>query len=343
MLDINFIKKMPKVLLHEHLDGGVRPQTIIDIARKNSINLPFYDPVDISKWFIEQSNLGDLHKCLATFDVSCSVMQDKQSLVRIAFEFIEDMFLDGIIYAEVRFCPYLHIQNGLSLDNVIEAVLTGLNEGKEKYKVDYGVLICGIRNFTSEINLEMAKLTLKYKNQGVVGYDFAGADLNYPLIDNIDTINYLNNHAIPFTVHTGEAASCDYILEAIKLGAKRLGHCAKIFLELNTTKSVIQQSLELIKQNMIHIEINISSNIATGAIDIENHPFINLFNYGINIALNTDDRLMFGNSLSSEYLFASNRYNLSYDDIKQMNINAANSAFINMEIKKSIINKIKAK
>ncbi|MCC2624365.1 MAG: add [Burkholderiales bacterium] len=339
-LDISFIKKIPKVLLHEHLDGGIRTKTIVEIAKKNKITLPSFDPTHLSKWFIDQSNQKDLYKCLDAFAVSCSVMQDQESISRIAFEFIEDMYLDGVIYAEARYCPFLHTNKGLSMDEVMSAVLAGLNQGKLQYNVDFGVLVCGIRNLGPEINFELTKLAHRYIDKGVVGYDFAGADLDFPLSDNIDTINYLNNHKIPFTVHTGEAAPCDYILEAINLGAARLSHCAKIFDQAKTTPSIIDQSLELIKQNNIHIEINISSNIATGVSDIKHHPFISLFNNGINVALNTDDRLMFGNTLSSEYGYVANLYNLSYSDIKQMNINAAKSAFANNKVKKNITSKI---
>ncbi|MCC2644677.1 MAG: add [Burkholderiales bacterium] len=339
-LNIDFINKIPKILLHEHLDGAVRAGTIIDIAKQNNIDLPAYETVALSKWFIEQSNQKDLHKCLAAFAVSSSVMQDKNSIRRVAYEFIEDMYLDGIIYAEVRFCPFILTKNGLTMDEVIISVLDGLNQGKLKYGVEYGLLVCGIRNFAAEINFELVKLTHKYINDGVVGYDFAGAELNYPLSKSVDTIRYLNDNGIPFTAHAGEEAPCAYILEAINLGAKRLGHCAKIFDRLQASTAEICQSLEGIRKNNIHIEINISSNIATGAGDISSHPFISLFNHGISVALNTDDRLMFGNTLSYEYDYVCNMYNLSFADIKQMNINAANSSFASQETKNKILNKL---
>ncbi len=339
-LDQNYINKMPKVLLHEHLDGSIRPQTIIDIALENNINLPVYNKYELAKWFIEQSTQKDLNKCLAAFAVSCSVMQDAKSIERIAFEFIEDMHVDGVIYAEVRFCPQLHINNGLSLDGVMEAVINGLNRGKAKFGVEFGILVCGIRNFAANVNFEMARLAHRFLNKGVVGYDFAGADLNFPLVDQIITINYLKEHDIPFTVHTGEAAPCDYILEAIKLGADRLGHCAKIFASEISSINDIDEALNLIKQNNIHVEVNFTSNISTGVSTKEDHPFINLFNQGINVALNTDDRLMFGNSLSSEYQMVSSYYGLSYEDIKSMNINAARSSFASSVTKKYVEDKI---
>lgn len=341
-MDLAYIKEMPKVLLHEHLDGCVRPKTIIDLASQYGIQLPATDEQLLAKWFIEQSQQKDLQKCLATFQVSCSVMQWETSLERVAYEFIEDMNADGIIYAEVRFCPYFHLEQGLTMADVVKAVLNGLNRGRANYGVEFGLLICGMHNLSPHTNLELAQLAQQFHNDGVVGYDFAGVDLNYPLVQQLPVIEYLHAQQLPFTVHTGEMASAEYILEAVKLGATRLGHCAKIFDEQLSSPHLIAETLQLIKDNNIHIEINITSNLCTGAATLGDHPFAKLITDGFNIALNTDDRLMFGNNLSNEYLLAVQSYNLTVTDLKQLNLNAANSCFLKQPQKDILINKLNA-
>lgn len=339
-MDLDYIKKIPKVLLHEHLDGAIRSATIIDLAFQHNIKLPFTDEFLLANWFIEQSRQRDLEKCLATFRISCAVMQWEEALQRVAYEFIEDMYNDGIIYVEVRFCPYFHTEQGLSLADVVKAVISGLSKGHLKYGVEFGLIICGMRNLSPEINLELAKLAQAFIKKGVVGYDFAGIDLHYPLINHRIVTNYLKENQIPFTVHVGEMAPCEYILEAINLGATRLGHCAKILDESLSHQSIISNTLDLIKKKNIHIEVNITSNICTGAAYLNNHPFIKLFNAGFNVSLNTDDTLMFGSSLSNEYVLVGETYDLNVSDIKQLNINAAKSSFLGQSQKAALINKV---
>lgn len=332
----NTIKRMPKIVLHDHLDGGLRPATIIELAHKYNLSLPADTPQQLAQWFVQESTSKDLHRCLRAFAITCSVMQSKEDIMRVTYEMMEDLHLDNVVYVETRFCPYLHTQQGLTMSEVVDSVLSGLQLGKEKFGVEYGLIICGIRNFEDNVNLEIAKLCSTHQQMGVVGFDFAGADKGFPLTRQTLTISYLQQHSIPFTTHAGEADDIHSIIEALDFRTLRIGHGCQL-LSTDDIK-LIESVTKRIKQTNTHIEVNISSNLGTGVIsDYESHPIKYFLSNGISISINPDDRLMFNNTTSSEYLLVSQHYNITEQDLRQMNINAIKSSFASQNLKDQII------
>ena len=338
-LSLNELIKLPKVQLHDHLDGGLRPQTIIELAKKYNLQLPATDAKTLGAWFYQESTANGLTRCLNAFAVCGSVMQTEEALERISFEMLEDLANDKIIYAETRFCPYLHLNEGLDYDQVMQSVLRGLERAHLTFGIEFGILICGIRNFDDKINLEMAKLAAKYYGRGVVGFDFAGADIGFPLVNQKATITELKQNHIPFTVHAGEAADISAIIEALDYGATRIGHACQLY--NGNDPELIAKTIQRLTSENIHVEINLSSNLGTGVVTkIDAHPAARFWQDSINLALNTDDRLMFNNTLSGEYWFAHNNYGFDFEQIKQMNINAIKSSFAPAATKERILKQL---
>ena len=336
-LTLSEIKQLPKVQLHDHLDGGVRPQTIVDLARQQQIRLPSTNADELAHWFYQESTAKDLQRCLAAFAISCSVMQTESALERIAYEMIEDMFNDNVRYIETRFCPYLHRAQGLTDQQIIDSVIRGLERGREEFKVEFGVLICGIRNFADEINLQMAELACLNIGKGVVGFDFAGADLGFPLANQTKTLQLLKHHNIPLTAHAGEAANLTAIIEALDCGATRIGHACNFYSDMSNPELISAIEQRILEQK-IHIETNLSSNLGTGVVpSLSAHPAKLFLDQGFSIALNTDDRLMFNNTLSEEYFMFLDHYQLDLAAFKQMNQYAMSASFASEEIKSKIL------
>lgn len=336
-LKLSEIQRLPKVQLHDHLDGGVRPQTIIDLAKQDSITLPCATADELAKWFYVESTAKDLYRCLDAFATSCSVMQTEIGLELVAYEMMEDMFKDNIRYIETRFCPYFHRSQGLSDAQIMDSVLRGLERGRQDFKIEFGVLICGIRNFADNVNLEMAQIACAYFGRGVVGFDFAGADLGFPLANQSKTLELLKQHNIPLTVHAGEAADLNAVIEALDFGALRIGHACNFY--ANPEHAELFAAVEQrILDHKIHIEVNLSSNLGTGVVEsLAAHPVKTFLDKGFSIALNTDDRLMFNNTLSEEYFMLMEHYQLSLDVFRQMNQHAMNASFASAEVKAKVL------
>ena len=330
------INKFPKVLLHDHLDGGLRVNTIIELAKVDNIKLPYQDEESLQNWFYKEFSSKDFDKCFKSFDISGAVMQSAKNIERVAFEFAEDHAMNNVIYAEARFCPYFHCSQGLIYDEIIESISSGFERAKELYGIETGILVCGMYHLDDAVNLEIAKLCMKHKI--VVGYDFAGMDVNGNISSTQSrTIEFLNKNNINLTAHSGEFSTITNIVDAIESGAKRLGHACNLF--KTTDKKLLEKTIALIKEKNIHIESNPSSNIALGIIkDFKSHPYKNMHDSGISIALNTDDRLMLkALTLTDEYFNAYQYNQLSLADMITMNVNAANAAFANPEIKQKMI------
>ncbi len=327
------IKSVPKVLLHDHLDGGVRPQTVIELAKEIGYNkLPTEDPVELGEWFHRGANKGNLVEFLQGFEHTCAVMQTKEALERIAYEMMEDMKNDGVCYVETRFAPILHLENGLHYDDVINAVLNGLEKGKKDFGVGYGLLLCGMRNMAN--SLEIAELAVNYRRRGVVGFDLAGEEGGYPPKKHLEAFQYIQRENFNITIHAGEAFGKESIWQAIQIcGAHRIGHATRLTedITLDDEGNIIGLGdlAQYILDKRIPLEICLLSNIHTGAIDkLENHPFMTFFKSKFRVFLNTDDRLMSDTTLTNEYVTAAKYWDISLDDIEKMNINAMKSAFI---------------
>jgi len=327
------VKSLPKVLLHDHLDGGLRPQTIIDLANEQGYKkLPSQDADELAKWFHQGVSAGSLVEFLKGFEHTCGVMQTREALERIAYEMMEDMKNDGVCYIETRFAPVFHIEKGLYLDDTVRAVLAGLERGKQDFGVGYGLILCGMRNMKNA--LEVAELAVNFRYVGVVGFDLAGEEGGYPPKNHIDAFQFIQRANFNITIHAGEAFGKESIWQAIQwCGAHRIGHATHLKDDLTLDKDgnviAFGELAQYVLDKRIPLEICLLSNVHTGAVDkIENHPFGTLFKEKFRVTINTDDRLMSNTTLSNEFLIAIEYFNLNLEDIEKITINSMKSAFI---------------
>jgi adenosine deaminase len=329
-----FLRTVPKVLLHDHLDGGVRPQTVIDLAKEYKYDkLPTHDPGELAEWFHRGANRGSLPLFLEGFEHTCGVMQTEEALERIAYETLEDMKNDGVVYLETRFAPVLHLQKGLDTHKVVRAVLRGLERGKKDFNVHYGVIICAMRNMDPSVSHEMAELAVDFRTRGVVGLDLAGEEGGYPPKKHVEAFHYIQRENFNITVHAGEAFGKESIWQAIQwCGAHRIGHATRLIEDMRIKDGEVLSMgtlAQYVLDKRIPLEMCLTSNVHTGAVDkIEHHPFGIYNRYKFRVTLNTDDRLMSNITLTDEYELAARVFGLKLDDLEKLTINAMKSAFI---------------
>ncbi|MHB8338811.1 MAG: adenosine deaminase [Ignavibacteriaceae bacterium] len=327
------IKSVPKVLLHDHLDGGLRAQTVIDLAKDIKYNkLPTKDAGELGAWFHQGANKGNLAEYLQGFEHTCAVMQTKESLERAAYEMMEDMKNDGVCYVESRFAPVFHTSKGLYNEDVVNAVLEGLEKGKRDFGVGYGLILCGMRNMKN--TLEIAELAVNFRNQGVVGFDLAGEEGGYPPKKHIEAFQFIQRANFNITIHAGEAFGKESIWQAIQwCGAHRIGHATHLVEDFTFDKegNVVGfgDLAQYVLDKRIPLEICLLSNVHTGAVDkIENHPFGVFFKEKYRVTINTDDRLMSDTTMTKEFITAIKHFNVNMDDVEKITINSMKSAFI---------------
>ena len=329
----DIIQQVPKVLLHDHLDGGLRAKTMIELAKEQNYNkLPTSDEKDLEQWFFRGANKGNLMEYLQGFEHTCALMQDKVSLERVAYEMMEDMKRDGIVYVETRFAPCLHLEKGLHYDNVVNAVLRGLQKGQKDFGVGFGLILCALRNKTNA--LEIAELAVNYRYKGVVGFDLAGEEGGYPPKKHLAAFQFIQRENFNITIHAGEAFGKESIWQAIQYcGAHRIGHATRLLEDvvLDQEGKVVSlgELAQYVLDKRIPLEICLYSNVHTGAIDkMENHPFDIFYNKKFRVFLNTDDRIMSDTTLTKEYLIAVEKFGITLADIEKLNLNAMKSAFL---------------
>ncbi len=327
------IKSVPKVLLHDHLDGGLRPQSVIDLAKDIKYNkLPTKDAGELGAWFHRGANKGNLVEYLQGFEHTCAVMQSKEALERAAYEMMEDMKSDGVCYVETRFAPVFHTSKGLYHEDVVTAVLEGLEKGKRDFGVGYGLILCGMRNMKN--TLEIAELAVNFRNQGVVGFDLAGEEGGYPPKKHIEAFQFIQRANFNITIHAGEAFGKESIWQAIQwCGAHRIGHATHLKEDFTFDKdgNVVGfgDLAQYVLDKRIPLEICLLSNVHTGAVDkIENHPFDIFFKEKYRVTINTDDRLMSDTTMTKEFMTAIEHFNVNMDDVEKITINSMKSAFI---------------
>ena len=327
------IKTIPKVLLHDHLDGGLRPQTIIELAEElNYDKLPTKNPKELAEWFHRGANKGNLVEYLQGFEHTTAVMQTKEGLERIAYEMVEDMYNDGVVYVETRFAPVYHRMKGLYYEDSVNAVLAGLERGKKDFGVGYGLILCGMRNMKDTVDI--AELSVNFRNDGVVGFDLAGEEGGYPPKKHIEAFQYIQRANFNITIHAGEAFGKDSIWQAIQwCGAHRIGHATRLLedIVLDADRNAVKfgELAQYVLDKRIPLEICLLSNVHTGAVDkIENHPFGILYKEKFRVTLNTDDRLMSDTTMTKEFLTAIQYFNLNFEDFEKITINSMKSAFI---------------
>ena len=341
---IDQIKRVPKALLHDHLDGGLRPQTIIDIAEKIGYKkLPTHDPVELGKWFEESCNSGSLVRYLETFSHTIAVMQTQESIIQVARECAIDLANDGVVYAEVRGAPERLLENGLTLEEVVQATIEGYKLGEadakaEGFNIRVESLICGMRH--DKNSQASAELVPKYLNKGVVGFDIAGPEDGFPPTNQLDSFKYLQSHNCHYTIHAGEAAGLESIKAAVEIcGAQRIGHGVRITEDISNGS--VGPTATIVRDKKIALEMCPSSNIQTGAAkSLAAHPIDELEKLGFAVTINTDNRLMSGTSMSKEVSLIVETFGWDFEKLEKATITAMNSAFISESERGEIIEKI---
>ncbi len=334
------VNKIPKVELHDHLDGGVRPETVIELAKKYNIDLPSNNADELTTWFARGADRKNLSLYLEGFSVTLSVMQTAEALQRIAREALEDLAADGVIYAEIRFAPVLHTRGDLNLESVVSAVLKGLDEGKEKTGVMYGLIICAMRDRSD--SLEMAELASNFREKGVVGFDIAGDEYGHPPKKHIEAFRYIRQKNFNITIHAGEAFGIESIWQAIQIcGTHRIGHATRLIEDMVVHGTRIEKMGTLshfIRDKRIPMEMCLSSNVQTGAAgSFDTHPFHTYYRNDFRALLCTDNRLMSSTNLGNEMFLAVQHYNLTLRDLQKVTINAMKSAFLHHDNRIKII------
>jgi len=329
------LQSLPKVLLHDHLDGGVRPQTVIELARDQKYRkLPTADAGELSEWFQRGAKRGSLPLYLQGFAHTCGVMQTEEALERVSYEMMEDMYRDGVVYVETRFSPVFHTERGLHWDDVVNAVLRGLERGKKDFGIDFGLIICAMRNM--QLSQEMAELAVDFRERGVVGFDLAGEEGGFPPKKHVDAFHYIQRQNFNITIHAGEAFGKESIWQAIQwCGAHRIGHATRLIEDIgldkhDPTKIVKMGYLaQYVLDKRIPLEMCLTSNVDTGAVrSFEEHPFGIYYRYKFRVTLNTDDRLMSNTTMTKELKIAHQVFRLGLDELEKITINAMKSAFI---------------
>jgi adenosine deaminase len=338
------IQAAPKVLLHDHLDGGLRPQTVLDLARETGYtDLPGDNVEELTQRLTEGAHRGHLEVYLDAFRHTVGVMQTPEALRRVAAECAEDLAADGVIYAEVRFAPELHTERGLSLDEVVQAVLDGFRDGSVKRPIRVYALLTAMR--TAARSLEIAELAVRYRDQGVVGFDIAGAEAGWPPSRHLDAFQYLKRENFHITIHAGEAFGLPSIWEAVQwCGTERLGHGVRIVddIDISGDGSVrLGRLAAYIRDRRIPLEMCPTSNVQTGAApSIAEHPIRLLRQLSFRVTVNTDNRLMSQVTLSSEFDRLVTDFGYGWSDIEWLTVNAMKSAFAGFDERLHLINTV---
>jgi len=328
------LRALPKVLLHDHLDGGIRPATVVDLARESGYkNLPAEDAGELAAWFHRGANRGSLPLFLEGFEHTAGVMQTEDALERVAYEMLEDMKRDGVVYVETRFAPVFHTRRGLHLETVVQSVLKGLERGQKDFGVQYGLILCAMRNMKPQISQEIAELAVDFRDRGVVGFDLAGEEGGYPPKKHIDAFHFIQRENFNITVHAGEGFGKESIWQAIQwCGAHRVGHATRLIEDMKIRDGEVLSMGRLaqyVLDKRIPLEICLTSNVHTGAVpSVMEHPFDVYYRYRFRVMLNTDDRLMSNITLTDELALAAQSFHLTLDDLEKLTINAMKSAFL---------------
>jgi len=326
------LKSLPKVLLHEHLDGVLRPETIIELAASAKYDqLPTRDPKQLAHWFHQGANQGSLPKYLEGFTHTIAVMQTERALERVAYEQAEDLSQDGVVYFETRFAPVFHTRKGLTHQQIVSAVLKGLERGQKDFGISSGLIICAMRNM--DVSLEMAELAVDFRHRGVVGFDLAGEEGGFPPKKHVEAFHYIQRQNFNITIHAGEGFGKESIWQAIQYcGAHRIGHGTRLIDDIAVVdgKPVKMGDLaQYVLDKRIPLEICLISNIHTGATrSLEEHPFKIFYNAKFRVTLNTDNRLMSDTTMTREFEAAADTFGLTLDDFEKLTINAMKSAFL---------------
>ncbi len=330
-----FIKNATKAELHTHIDGGMRIQTILDFAKKHHVILPSYELDKLTEILTIDDSCESLIEYFKPFEYTLKVLQTQDALEQTMFEFLEDASKDHISYIEPRFSPALHTQKGLSLQQIMDAILRGKKQAENQFNIKSNIIICGLRQNKEQSNIEMAQLAVNYKNKGVVAFDLAGEELGMPAKNHIKAFQIAIDNNLCRTVHAGEADGAHSIADAIHyLGAQRIGHGTNLFED--------EDLLHYVADRQIGLEICLTSNLQTKSVrNIEKHPIKDYLKKNIAVTINTDSTLISGTTLSKEYELATQLFNFKQQDIIQIMLNAFEQSFLPIDEKMELIKQAK--
>jgi adenosine deaminase len=344
-LDLEALQAFPKVSLHDHLDGGLRPQTIIELAADIGYPLPADNADDLGQWFAESANSGSLERYLEIFDHTIAVMQTAPNLRRVAKEFVEDLAADGVIYGETRWAPEQHLRDGLTEADAIEAVRDGLAEGmaacrNRGHEIDLRQLLTAMRQ--AEPTRAIAELTLRYRRDGVAGFDIAGPEKGYPPSRFLESFQLLRRQSAYYTIHAGEADGCESIWDAVQVcAANRIGHGVAIIEDIQ--QGALGDFAAYVRNERIPLEMCPSSNVQTGTVSsIAEHPIHNLDRLGFRVTVNPDNRLMSATSMTKEFALLAEAFDYTFADVSRLSSNAAKSAFAPYDVRRALVQRIRA-
>ncbi len=349
-LSADEIRQAPKVALHDHLDGGLRPQTVIELADAcGYADLPTRDAAKLGTWFRDAADSGSLPRYLETFDHTIAVMQTADALRRVAAETVEDLAADGVVYAETRYAPEQHLRNGLTLDEVVEAVNAGCREGEERaaaagHFIKVGTLVTAMRQNTEPgHSLQIAELAVRHRDSGVAGFDIAGPELGFGPNLHADAFKYLREQFFRFTIHAGEADGPSSIAEALLNGADRLGHGVRVIEDIEFTEddAKLGRIAAYVRDKRIALEVCPSSNLQTGIAEtIARHPIQRLYELDFNVTVSCDNRLMSGTSMSREFGLLAESFGWDLSDLELVALNAIDAAFLAHDVRDAIADQI---
>lgn len=333
-LDLELLRSLPKTDLHCHLDGSLRLATILQLAQEQGIELPADTPEGLAQALGVGHVFDGLDGYLKPFETTLSVLQTEESLYRAAFELAEDAAAENVRYLEVRYAPVLHVNKGMPLEAILEAVVQGLRDASRKCDIIAGTIVCGIRNQKPETSLQMAQLAVKYKNRGVIGFDLAGSEEDFPAKTHREAFYLILNNNINCTLHAGEAYGAESIAQAIHYcGAHRIGHGTRLREDADLMSYVNDQRIAL--------EVCPTSNVQTRSVsNLAAHPLRLYYDRGIRTTINTDNRLISNTTVSQELLLIHEHLGMTLDDIKEIIVYGFKSAFLPFDEKKQLLRRV---
>lgn len=330
------LRQLPKVILHEHLDGSLRPGTVQQLAQQAGYRLPVNRAEVLGEWF-HQSGSHSLERYLQAFSHTVAVMQTRESLFRVAAEAVEDLSYHGVVYAEVRFAPHLHTLGGLSISEVVEAVADGLAAGAETTGMGWSLILCALRH--TPTSLETAQLAVGAASLGVVGFDLAGPEAGYPAVEHLPAIEAALDGGMRVTLHAGEAAGAHSIQDALACGAERIGHGVEIIDDCKVASGDILETGPIaaeVLDRQVPLEMCIKSNLDTKGWEPHRHPVGMLHRAGFAVTLNTDNRLMSNTTPTHEFSLAVEHHNFGIDDLAKITHRALEAAFCREQLKSNL-------
>jgi adenosine deaminase len=348
-LDLEALQAFPKVSLHDHLDGALRPQTIIELAADDGNALPTDNADDLGQWFADAASSGSLVRYLETFDHTIAVMQTAPNLRRVAREFVADLAADGVIYGETRWAPEQHLRTGLTAAEAIEAVRDGLTEGvmaarAAGHEIEVRQLVTAMRQ--AEPTRHIAELALRYRRDSVAGFDIAGPEKGFPPSRFLESFKLLRHQSAYYTIHAGEAEGCESIWEAVQVcGANRIGHGVAIIedMEFDDGSARLGDFAAYLLNEQIPFEMCPSSNVQTGTVgSIVEHPIHSLDRLGFRVTVNPDNRLMSATTVTREFGLLAEAFGYTLSDVRRLTLNAAKSVFAPHSVRKALVERITA-